>query len=78
MTGSGTNRMPSCDGMTIRSKLRGITPQQINLDGIATKKDIAEIETKIEIAKSEIMKWMFGGFLAIISLLVGVLLKLSG
>ena len=41
-----------------------------DMTGFATKGDL-------EAAKSDILKWMFGGFFAIISLLVGILMKLS-
>lgn len=43
--------------------------REVDLSALATKADMMEV-------KSEIMKWMFGGFLAVIGLLVGILLKL--
>ena len=43
---------------------------------MAVKSDIAAVETKIEAAKSDILKWMFGGFIAIITMLAGVIIKL--
>lgn len=44
--------------------------QEVNLDQLTTKKDLLE-------AKYEILKWMFSGFMALVVLLVGILVKLN-
>ena len=43
--------------------------REVDLSHLATKTDIAEL-------KAEVVKWMFGGFLAVIGLSITILLKL--
>jgi hypothetical protein len=44
-------------------------------DSVATKADVASVEMKIEIAKNEVLKWMFGGFLTLAGMMFAILLK---
>lgn len=46
-------------------------------ESVATKADVAAVELKIEVAKGDLLKWMFGGFVTIVGMLVAILLKIS-
>ena len=49
-----------------------------DLAKFATKEDLANYATKADLqeAKFEIIKWMFGGFVAVITMLAGLMVKL--
>ncbi|MEI7669570.1 MAG: hypothetical protein WCJ33_05775 [Pseudomonadota bacterium] len=51
------------------------TKMELSMFKSEMKEDFAKIDTKIAEAKSETIKYMFTGFLAVISLLVAILLK---
>ena len=59
--------------------------KELNLDQLATKHDLNEVEKRVglnidsvvERAKNDIMKWMFGGFITTLLAIMGIFLKLS-
>lgn len=57
----------------------GITEaiQTIDLEYAASREDVLRLDKKIEQTKSEILRWMFGGFFGVITMLAGILFKIS-
>jgi hypothetical protein len=49
----------------------------VTVGNLATKDDIAKLETKIEATKAEILKWMFGAIGTQTVVLLGALLGLN-
>ncbi len=57
------------------SSLRSELKSDISSLRSELKTDIAGIRVEIETVRSDLIKWMFGGFLTIISMLVAILIK---
>jgi orotate phosphoribosyltransferase-like protein len=49
------------------------TKEELNTFKSELKADLAKIETKIAEAKSDTVKWMFGGLISIVTLLLGII-----
>jgi hypothetical protein len=54
-----------------------VTKIELNASNGELKAEISALRVEMAETKAEIIKWMFGGFVAIIGLLVAVLSKLS-
>ena len=46
-----------------------------NLKTLATKEDIAKVEVKIAETKTDIIRWVFGFFVALMLAIIGLYLK---
>ena len=66
--------MPEKQASVVVSAIR--EGREEDLSQLATKSDFYSLKSEMAELKAELIKWMFGGFLAVIGLSVTILMKL--